>query len=91
MFSAIDSSGTSASSWWMMMMPSFSLSAMPLKRRSSPSKWIAPVYESHGYTPLSTFMSVDLPAPFSPTTAWISPARTPRLTLLSAFTPGKSW
>jgi hypothetical protein len=37
MFSAIDRSGTSASSWWMMMIPSFSLSAMPLKRRSSPS------------------------------------------------------
>ena len=42
MFSAIDNSGISASSWWMMMMPSFSLSAMPLKRRSSPSKWISP-------------------------------------------------
>ena len=31
MFSAIDSSGTSASSWWMMMMPSFSLSEMSVK------------------------------------------------------------
>jgi len=37
---------------------------------------------------MMTFMSVDLPAPFSPTTAWISPARTARLTSLSAFTPG---
>src|ERR1700734_118089 len=33
-------------------------------------------------------MSVDLPAPFSPTTAWISPALTVRLTLSSALTPG---
>src|SRR3954469_7480227 len=34
-------------------------------------------------------MRVDLPAPFSPTMAWISPALTARLTLFSAFTPGK--
>src|ERR1700749_2570454 len=34
-------------------------------------------------------MSVDLPAPFSPTIAWISPARTVRSTLSSATTPGK--
>ena len=34
MFSAIDSRGTSASSWWMMMMPLCSLSAMPLKWQS---------------------------------------------------------
>src|SRR3712207_6721449 len=33
-------------------------------------------------------MRVDLPAPFSPTSAWISPAWTVRLTLLSAWTPG---
>ena len=37
MFSAIDSSGTSVSSWWMMMMPTCSLSAMRSKRRVSPS------------------------------------------------------
>src|SRR5690606_12233758 len=34
-------------------------------------------------------MSVDLPAPFSPTMAWISPARTARLTSELATTPGK--
>src|SRR4051812_26548137 len=33
-------------------------------------------------------MSVDFPAPFSPTRAWISPAWTVRLTLSSACTPG---
>ena len=37
MFSAIDSSGTSASSWWMMMMPRCSLSARSRKLRTSPS------------------------------------------------------
>ena len=43
MFSAIDSSGTSASSWWMMMMPVFSLSAMVPNLRSLPSKMICAV------------------------------------------------
>src|SRR5687767_9271251 len=33
-------------------------------------------------------MRVDLPAPFSPTRAWISPASTVRLTSSSALTPG---
>ena len=33
-------------------------------------------------------MSVDLPAPFSPTIAWILPRRTVRLTLELATTPG---
>ena len=42
-FSVIDSSGTSASSWWMMMMPSCSLSWMPPKWRSWPSNRIWPV------------------------------------------------
>src|SRR3954468_3023958 len=31
------------------------------------------------YMPLNTRMSVDLPAPFSPTSAWISPLSTSRL------------
>jgi hypothetical protein len=34
-------------------------------------------------------MSVDLPAPFSPQIAWISPARTCSVTSSSALTPGK--
>jgi hypothetical protein len=41
-------------------------------------------------TPLSTFIRVDLPAPFSPQIAWMSPRFTVRLTSLSAFTPGNS-
>ena len=35
-------------------------------------------------------MSVDLPAPFSPQMAWISPAFTRRLTSDKALTPGNS-
>jgi hypothetical protein len=34
-------------------------------------------------------MSVDLPAPFSPTRQWISPFSTLKLTSLRALTPGK--
>src|SRR6266566_9470875 len=37
------------------------------------------------------FISVDLPAPFSPTSAWISPARTSRSTWSLATTPGKAF
>src|SRR5689334_22359589 len=36
-------------------------------------------------------MRVDLPAPFSPQIAWISPARTVMETLESALTPGNSF
>src|SRR5947208_8859439 len=35
-------------------------------------------------------MRVDLPAPFSPTSAWISPRRSSKRQLRSAWTPGKS-
>ena len=36
-------------------------------------------------------MSVDLPAPFSPTSAWISPLFRSKLTPSSARTPGKDF
>ena len=42
MFSAMDSTGTSASSWWMMPMPRRSLDRMSLKSPGSPSKTISP-------------------------------------------------
>src|SRR5918992_1647916 len=54
---------------------------------SSPSIRIVP--RSGWCTPASTFISVDLPAPFSPTTAWISPASQSRLTPCSTSTPRK--
>jgi hypothetical protein len=37
---------------------------------------------------LSTFISVDFPAPFSPTIAWISPRSTLRLTLFERLDAG---
>src|SRR5262249_4020223 len=40
-------------------------------------------------TPATTRISVDLPAPFSPTSPWISPARQSKSTPASACTPGK--
>ncbi len=39
--------------------------------------------------PAATFIRVDLPAPFSPVIAWISPAWTVRLTSSSARIPPK--
>ena len=44
----------------------------------------------YGYTPESTFIRVDLPAPFSPQIAWISPRCTVIVTFESALTPGNS-
>ena len=43
-----------------------------------------------GHTPDRTFISVDLPAPFSPQIAWISPRWTVIETFDSALTPGNS-
>src|SRR3954467_5586413 len=39
------------------------------------------------YTPARIFINVDLPAPFSPTIAWTSPARSSRSTPWSTGTP----
>ena len=39
--------------------------------------------------PAAIAISVDLPAPFSPSRAWISPARASNVTPLSASTPSK--
>src|SRR5215212_779035 len=52
-----------------------------------PPRTICPA--SGGCTPVRTLISVDLPAPFSPISAWISPARTVKSTPSSARTPGK--
>ena len=46
------------------------------RRPAAPSSTIAPL--SGRTTPASTFISVDLPAPFSPTTAWMVPRSTSR-------------
>jgi hypothetical protein len=38
--------------------------------------------------PLQVFIKVDLPAPFSPANAWISPLLNSKLTPFKACTPG---
>ena len=55
-------------------------------RVRSPLSSIAP--SSGWYTPARIFIRVDLPAPFSPTMACTSPARTSSSTSLSARIPG---
>src|SRR5882672_10199087 len=52
-----------------------------------PSMAISPA--SARYAPLRTFINVDLPAPFSPSSTWTSPARRSKSTPSSATTPGK--
>ena len=73
----------------MITIPLASESLMVENWTSSPSKKISPSYVPCGYTPLSTFIRVDLPAPFSPQMAWISPRSTVSETSCSALTPGK--
>src|SRR5437870_8093455 len=73
----------------MTAMPAFSASRTFAKRFSEPSIRISPPYSGCGYTPARILISVDLPAPFSPTRAWISPWLRSTLTPSRALTPGK--
>src|ERR687894_2537373 len=57
----------------MTAMPAARAAAGPSRCTGCPSSSTRPV--SGPCTPASTFTSVDLPAPFSPTRAWASPAR----------------
>src|ERR1700676_5535637 len=68
-------------------MPSRSAARGPSMSTRLPSTSISP--ESAGCAPERIFMSVDLPAPFSPTRACTSPATTSNVTPSSARTPGK--
>src|SRR4051794_21889395 len=68
-------------------MPASWASAVPLKERRWPDTVMVPA--STGYTPVRALMSVDLPAPFSPSREWISPGRRVKSTPSSASTPGK--
>ena len=66
-FSATVNDGTRRNSWWTMPTPASNASAGVRKWRGVPSIRTSP--SSGRYTPDSTFMRVDLPAPFSPSTA----------------------
>ena len=67
----------------MQAMPSAWASAGLRSSTGSPSTAMSPA--SGRYRPVMILISVDLPAPFSPTRAWISPGRR------SSETPRSAW
>src|SRR6185295_4649911 len=68
-----------------MPMPTLRASAGEAKRTATPSTRTSP---PSGWTaPARIFMSVDLPAPFSPTTAWTMPGAMARSTPVRAWIP----
>src|SRR5215470_4350242 len=85
MLSATERSGISDSSWKTQAMPAARASDGAAKAIGSPSSSIRP--SSGGMTPAMILIRVDLPAPFSPSTAWIRPARTVRSAPAKACTP----
>ena len=60
-----------------------------LDRSSSAPPSLISTPGSGWWKPASTLISVDLPQPFWPTSAWISPARRSKSTLLSALVETK--
>ena len=87
MFSTTLRFSQSISSWYTVEMPSESAACGSPGAMGLPLKSISP--SSAGYQPDRIFIRVDLPAPFSPATVWISPAATEKLTPSRARTPGK--
>ena len=86
-FWATVSVGTKLISWNAMETPAArAASAVKVVSGAPP---IATVPEVGGCTPRRIFRMVDLPAPFSPSSAWTSPGRTSRLTPSRARTPPK--
>ena len=83
-FSATVKSGSSAGCWWTMAMPSWAAVAGVRRSTRAPSTSIVPL--SGATVPEATFIRVDLPAPFSPRRAWISPAATSSVTSVRART-----
>ena len=85
MFSYARRSLNRLSSWWTKAMPAFSTALIDAPVMSAPSKVTVPA--SAVYDPVRMFMSVDLPAPFSPSRAWISPGPTCKSTPFKTGTP----
>ena len=83
-FSATETPNTTPSSmfWWTVSMPAFRASSGPARSRRRPRRRSSPVVGR--VTPESTLISVDLPAPFAPTSPNTSPARISRVTSRSA-------
>ena len=85
MFSATVREGTSMKCWCTMPIP-FAMAAFGEESTTfSPLITISP--SSGCSRPKRIFISVDLPAPFSPISAWISPLRTEKSTLWFAAIP----
>ena len=87
MFSATVISGQSAISWCTKPMPSVCAMAGEVMVTGWPSRRISPL--SGRRMPSMMFINVDLPAPFSPARAWISPLRSWNPTPRSARTGPK--
>ena len=85
MLSATDRSGISDSSWKMQTMPAAPAAAGDANDTDLPSSSTRP--SSGATTPARILISVDLPAPFSPSTAWMRPASTTRSAPCRAVTP----
>ena len=86
MFSQTVRLSASMKCWNTIPTPTAMASFGDLKCCSTPLTAIVP---SSGLSdPYSTFIRVDLPAPFSPTTAWIVAGMTRRFTWSLATTPG---
>ena len=83
--SATERSGISDSSWKMQTTPAALAADGVAKLTSSPSRRMLPA--SGCTTPATILIRVDLPAPFSPSTAWILPRSQAKSTSSSARTP----
>ena len=85
MLSRTDRLGARLSSWWMIEMPWSRASFVSAKVTVRPSSSITP--EVGCSTPDRIFMSVDLPAPFSPKSVVTVPRWTSKSTPFSACVP----
>jgi hypothetical protein len=87
---AIDRSGASEVSWWMVSMPSAMASRAERIVTLRPCTKISP--RSIGKTPEIALIKVDLPAPLSPSSATTSPSRSVKVAFFSARTlPNDFW
>ena len=86
MLSSTVKHSTSLKCWWTMPIPKSLASLGSLMETTWPSFLITP--SSGWYRPNSTLISVDFPAPFSPSSAWISPFFSCRVILSLATMPG---
>ena len=87
MFSATERSGSRLNSWKTVEMPACCACSGWLNVTCSPATSMVPA--SGWWTPASSFISVDLPAPFSPTRPSTWPARSSRSASASTVWPAK--